>query len=219
MYARSLVVSSIALYGSYMEQRQRGNPPGNTNAHVAANLKHARQSIGLDLRELAARVRRAGRVISHSAISKIENGERRVDVDDLTVLAYVLETTPAALLTPPEDAPGPTGVPEGQYLDEEIRAWLNGYAPLTVKGLVWYWRGQTETARRHIQLDKELLEVYAKQGQGISTTEDYEARIAQYEERLLFIQARIIALDPTEADRIAQDQATRQAVARKKEKP
>ncbi|HWL01680.1 MAG TPA: helix-turn-helix transcriptional regulator [Microbacteriaceae bacterium] len=219
MYARPLAVSSIALYGSYMEQRQRGNPPGNTGSHVAANLKQARQSIGLDLRELAARVRRAGRTISHSAISKIENGDRRVDVDDLTVLAYVLETTPAALLTPPEDAPAPTGVPEGDYLDEEVHAWLRDWTPLTVKGLVWYWRGQTEAARRHIQLDKELLEMYAKRGEGISTVEDYEARIAQYKERLLFIQARIIALDPTEADRTAQDQATRQAVARWREKP
>lgn len=219
MYVRGLAVSSIALYGSYMEQRQRGNPPGNTNAHVAANLKQARQSIGLDLRELAARVQRAGRTISHSAISKIENGERRVDVDDLAVLAYVLETTPAALLTPPEHSQAPTGVPEGQYLDEEVRAWMRDYSPLATKGLIWYWRGQTEAARRHIQVDKELLEMYAKRAGGISTVEDYEARITQYEERLVFIQSRIIALDPTEADRIAQDQATRQAIARGKDKP
>ena len=53
--------------------------------------------------------------MSPSALSKIENGDRRVDVDDLTVFAYILQTTPAALLTPPEGSSPPTGVPGGQF--------------------------------------------------------------------------------------------------------
>ena len=63
-----------------METRQRGNPPGNTNGHVAMNLRIVRQRSGVDLRSLAARMREAGRTISASALSKIENGDRRVDV-------------------------------------------------------------------------------------------------------------------------------------------
>lgn len=204
-------MSSIALYGSYMEQRQRGNPAGTTNAHVAANLRRARQNAGLDLRELASRVQRAGRAISHSAISKIENGERRVDVDDLVVFAYVLETTPAALLTPPEDAPAPTGLPDGRYLDEEIWAWMRDLSPLIAGRLVWFWYGQAESTRRRIQLNRSLVEMYATKGEGdsITTPAEYEARIAKDEERLLFIKARVVALEPAAADRIAQEDPSR----------
>lgn len=206
-------MSSIALYGSYMEQRQRGNPPGNTNAHVATNLRRARQSAGLDLRELASRIQRAGRAISHSAISKIENGERRVDVDDLVVFAYVLDTTPAALLTPPDDAPVPTGLPDGRYLDEEIWAWMRDLSPLIAGRLVWFWYGQAESTRRRIQLNRNLVEMYATkgegEGEGITAPAEYEARIAKDEDRLLFIKARIVALDPAAADRIAQEDPSR----------
>ena len=118
------------MYVSYMESRQRGNPAGNTNAHVAANLRSARQAIGMDLRTFSERVKETGRAMSPSALSKIENGDRRVDVDDLTVFAYILQTTPATLLAPPEGASPPTGVPSGQYNLEEIQAWVRGQAEI-----------------------------------------------------------------------------------------
>ena len=87
-------------------ERVRGNPPGITNTHVAANIRAARQAIGMDLRTMSDALGAAGRKLSPSGISKLENGDRRVDVDDLTVIAYLLRTTPAALLTPPDAASG-----------------------------------------------------------------------------------------------------------------
>ena len=93
-------------------ERVRGNPPGITNTHVAANIRAARQAIGMDLRTMSDALGAAGRKLSPSGISKLENGDRRVDVDDLTVIAYLLRTTPAALLTPPDEQTTLTGVPE-----------------------------------------------------------------------------------------------------------
>ena len=105
-------------------ERVRGNPPGITNTHVAANIRAARQAIGMDLRTMSDALGAAGRKLSPSGISKLENGDRRVDVDDLTVIAYLLRTSPAALLTPPDEQTTLTGVPES-YLPEEVEAGID----------------------------------------------------------------------------------------------
>jgi transcriptional regulator with XRE-family HTH domain len=41
-----------------------------------------------------------GRRITISGLSKIENGDRRIDVDDLMAIAVALDVSPAALLLP-----------------------------------------------------------------------------------------------------------------------
>ena len=119
-------------------ERVRGNPAGITNTHVAQNIRTARQAIGMDLRTMSDRLKAAGRKLSASGISKLEAGDRRVDVDDLTVIAYLLRTTPAALLTPPDEQTTLTGVPEG-YEPEEIDRWMRGELVLTDEGLFNYW--------------------------------------------------------------------------------
>lgn len=60
-----------------------------------------------------------GRKLSPSGISELEAGDRRVDVDDLTVIAYLRRASPAALLAPSDAASGVTGVPE-EYLPEQV---------------------------------------------------------------------------------------------------
>jgi transcriptional regulator with XRE-family HTH domain len=66
---------------------------------VARNVAELRAERGLSVRQLAARL---GEVVGHSlapsAVSKIENGERRVDADDLVALAVALGVTPNRLL-------------------------------------------------------------------------------------------------------------------------
>ena len=57
--------------------------------------------------ELDAALATVGRPIIQSGISKIENGSRRVDVDDLVALALALGTTPHALLGWDENANPP----------------------------------------------------------------------------------------------------------------
>jgi transcriptional regulator with XRE-family HTH domain len=180
-----------------MEPRQRGNPAGNTNAHVAANLRSARQAIGLDLRTFADRVKDTGRAMSPSALSKIENGDRRVDVDDLTVFAYILQTTPAALLTPTEGASPPAGVPTGQFNHEEIQVWVRGQAKLTTEDLARYWKDEYFNAVSQVRYYEDLMLQYRDGREGNTMHRStYEQRLAAAGGRRDEARLRLLALDP-----------------------
>jgi transcriptional regulator with XRE-family HTH domain len=50
--------------------------------------------------DVSERLGQLGRLIHPSGITKIENGSRKVDVDDLAALASVFEVSPADLLQP-----------------------------------------------------------------------------------------------------------------------
>ena len=187
----------MTMYVSYMESRQRGNPAANTNAHVAANLRSARQAIGMDLRTLSERVKETGRAMSPSALSKIENGDRRVDVDDLNVFAYILQTTQATLLDPPEGAYPPTGVPSGQYNLEEIQAWVRGQAKFTTEDLARYWKDEFFSAVSSIHYYENLMVQYAEDGKGNQMHRStYEERLASFRARRDAARVRLLMLDP-----------------------
>lgn len=177
-----------------METRQRGNPPGNTNGHVAMNLRIVRQRSGVDLRSLAARMREAGRTISASALSKIENGDRRVDVDDLTALAYALGTTPTELLSPP-DGSAPTGVPS-TYVPEELSAWMRGTTALATASLVRYWSDEARNCQSYIKRFTDLLALMGDEERGITPRAVYEDRLNTQRDRLASIRGRLLELDP-----------------------
>lgn len=180
-----------------MDDRKRGNPAGHTNEVVAANLRTVRQSSGVDLRELSARIKATGRVISPSALSKIENGDRRVDVDDLTVFAYALETTPAALLTPTaEETHATAGVPQGRFKPEEVQAWIQGRVKLTTEDLLRYWKEQAYDSANYVRRSEEILEQYDQGHPGVTPREVHEKRIATHRERLATINGRRMELDP-----------------------
>ncbi|MDV7137175.1 helix-turn-helix domain-containing protein [Williamsia muralis] len=91
----------------------------------------------MTLRDMAARMTEVGRPMGHATLNEIENGARRVDVDDLTALAGALNVSPASLLMPystdPHDetvvltgAPLPASSPFAGGLWE----WLTAEAPL-----------------------------------------------------------------------------------------
>lgn len=67
---------------------------------VAANVKAIRDDRRLTLSDLSERLGRLGRPILNSGLSKIEQGDRRVDVDDLAALALALDVTPNRLMLP-----------------------------------------------------------------------------------------------------------------------
>ena len=192
----ALAVSTTTVYVSCMEDRKRGNPAGHTNQQVAANLRRARQSIGVDLRELSARIKATGRTISPSALSKIENGDRRVDVDDLTVFAYALETTPAAMLAPGEDAPALAGVPDGQFAPEEIERWIQGRVTLTTGDLLRYWKEESFNSASYVRRSEDILAQYDRGQVGVTPREVYEKRMVTHRDRLAMIRGRQLELDP-----------------------
>jgi transcriptional regulator with XRE-family HTH domain len=151
----------------------------------------------MDLRTLSERVKETGRAMSPSALSKIENGDRRVDVDDLTVFAYILQTTPATLLAPPEGASPPTGVPSGQYNLEEIQAWVRGQAKFTTEDLARYWKDEYFSAVSSIHYYENLMVQYAEDGKGNQMHRStYEERLASFRARRDAARVRLLMLDP-----------------------
>lgn len=92
---------------------------------VRGNLSMRRAELGLTAQEVADRTSTAPRPLGRSAVSELERGARRVDVDDLVALAVALETSPSDLLTP---AATGTEIDLGQnnitLLTGQIRRWL-----------------------------------------------------------------------------------------------
>ena len=171
-------------------ERVRGNPAGITNTHVANNIRTARQAIGMDLRTLSDGMAQAGRKLSPSGISKLEAGDRRVDVDDLTVIAYLLRTTPAALLTPPDEATTLTGVPD-EYEPEEIDRWMRGELVLTEEGLFNYWQQEWVICTDRIHYLESTLEgMTAPSRDDPDKPSAHPKTIAAYQERLETARAR-----------------------------
>lgn len=114
------------------EELPEGAGWGPTSRHVAANLKRLRKARGLSTTRLADALKAAGQPIPPTGITRIEKGERRVDVDDLTALAVVLGVSPSALLLPPTSSPEDrfevTG--GGEVQSDTAWAWVDGTRPL-----------------------------------------------------------------------------------------
>jgi transcriptional regulator with XRE-family HTH domain len=94
-----------------------------TGLTVAENIQRTRKSQQVSLAELAARLDKMGRRIGLSSLSKIENGDRRVDVDDLVAIALALDVSPLGLL-----------LPRGEF--HQMRIITGGVGSLP---LIWDW--------------------------------------------------------------------------------
>lgn len=75
---------------------------GPTADQVAKNIKRIRNARQLDQKAVSARLAEVGRPMLPTVVSKIERGERRIDVDDLIAFALALNVAPVALLLPPK---------------------------------------------------------------------------------------------------------------------
>lgn len=93
--------------GARRESRQV-NGVGPSGMTVARNVARFRNARGFTTVQLAKLLEDAGRPITASSITKLELGQRKVDVDDLVTLAVVLRVSPSALLLPPTADPATT---------------------------------------------------------------------------------------------------------------
>jgi transcriptional regulator with XRE-family HTH domain len=108
-------------------------PVGIIGGRVAANLRHLRR--GTSTYELAKRLAEIGWPISANGLSRIENGQRRTDVDDLVAIAAGLGVSPNQLMFPAMySRPGVTYalpvVGDLTAQDTDIWAWAAGDSPL-----------------------------------------------------------------------------------------
>ena len=77
---------------------------GPVGIRACANMRALREARGLSLAALSARLTEVGRPMLPSGLSKLEVGQRRMDVDDLVALSVALGVNPSRLLLP-VDAP------------------------------------------------------------------------------------------------------------------
>lgn len=67
---------------------------------MAANVRRLREDQNLNIPELGRRLWAVGHPMTATSITRLEDGKRRVDADDLVALAIVLGVTPNTLLLP-----------------------------------------------------------------------------------------------------------------------
>src|SRR5664280_2511629 len=73
---------------------------GDVGRSVAHNVKALREARGLTQTDVSDRMRTIGRPLLPTGVLKVEQGTRRVDVDDLVALALVFDVPPDELLGP-----------------------------------------------------------------------------------------------------------------------
>lgn len=96
-----LRIFSIWDYGWLMSSTtSKKYQPGATARAVAQNVERLRKAQNLNIPELGRRLGAIGHPMTATSITRLENGERRVDADDLMALAIVLGVNPNGLLLP-----------------------------------------------------------------------------------------------------------------------
>jgi transcriptional regulator with XRE-family HTH domain len=86
-----------------MENREaskprRKNESGPVGDRARGNLRQLRENRGLSQAQLAGAAERLGRPMTMQIVGKTEQGDRRIDIDDLVAFAVALCTTPNRLL-------------------------------------------------------------------------------------------------------------------------
>jgi hypothetical protein len=74
--------------------------PGPVGLNVARNVRRLREAAGYGYAELSRLLTDMGRPIPPLGIRHLEEGSRRVDVDELVMLATALQVAPMELLLP-----------------------------------------------------------------------------------------------------------------------
>lgn len=101
---------------------------GPTGRTVASNVARFREAARYNYTELSKELAKYGRDIPPLAVRRIEEGNRRIDVDDLVALALALNVSLLALLLPREDS---ALVPNGEvFAAERIWNWGHGVGTL-----------------------------------------------------------------------------------------
>lgn len=81
---------------------------------------------------LAEALKELGQPVPASGITRVEKGDRRVDVDDLIALSIALNVSPLTLLLPPSAGDDPVKLTESLSISSRNAwAWAEGHRPAT----------------------------------------------------------------------------------------
>jgi transcriptional regulator with XRE-family HTH domain len=101
------------------------------NGTLGRNLAAIRKRRGLTVRALSERLAELGVPLLPSGVTKIETGQRRVDVGDLLALAAALNVAPARLLLPDSYGDDEVAVtPRTRVPTWLAWSWAEGHEPL-----------------------------------------------------------------------------------------
>lgn len=103
--------------------------PGPLANQVARSISRIREDRRITYAELSERLAAAGRTIPVLGLSRIERGDRRIDLDDLVAIANALRVPPIWLLFPlGRDEPDVEVLPGVRVPAEAALAWFTGDA-------------------------------------------------------------------------------------------
>jgi transcriptional regulator with XRE-family HTH domain len=101
---------------------------GPTADRVAKNIERVRKARQLNQKDVSALLKGIGRRMLPTVISKMERGERRIDVDDLVALALVLNVSPLTLLLPDDSSQEPVCLADDfQVQSRTAWQWAEGH--------------------------------------------------------------------------------------------
>ncbi|MDZ4091635.1 MAG: helix-turn-helix transcriptional regulator [Arthrobacter sp.] len=140
---------------------------GPTGRTVADNIKRVRGARSINYADLSRKLGELGRSISPLAVRRIEEGERRVDSDDLMAISVALGVPPNSLLLPHSDpSPAAAATALAGVKFQDLWVWADGNGPL---------RGE-ETAAEGAQV-RELARPVLLSGAGGPDVADLTARM------------------------------------------
>lgn len=140
VFQRWLVLSTLVVHSPNMEANETGgtsrprraNELGPAGGRLAENVKAIRERLPLTTEQLAERVTGLGRPMRANTITKIEKGQRRVDIDDAVALAIALRVNLTTLVLP-YTTKGTAQLTETTTIGaSEAWDWADGKRPLRV---------------------------------------------------------------------------------------
>jgi transcriptional regulator with XRE-family HTH domain len=163
--------------------RRKPNELGPTGQAVARNVGRLRTALGLSTYRLAGILADLGRPIAASAITKIENGSRRVDTDDLMALAVAFDVPPSALLLEPVSVGPLVLLDDYEDMAAVVWDWAEGKAPLRLPedddGEYWNaWQSRSKPAGR-----REFRMTARAEAKATATAEGVLDRLAKHRHR------------------------------------
>lgn len=97
---------------------------------LSKQLPEIRQRLGLSAQAFAERAREAGLKFDRGTVSKIENGQRGISLDEALAIAAALDVAPVHLFLPREDDAKVQVAPNVTVEAEQARLWFRGGRPL-----------------------------------------------------------------------------------------